>query len=626
MNLASTMQKLLVLGLCFLFVQAQVGEEGAFNFVVLSDLHIGESSEATNLSQIAIDTVNSIVKEKDISFVIITGDITSSALPEEYELARQMLDSLTVPYYPIFGNHDVWTYVRPTNESSWEEKVPTGDLLFAQYFEDIFIRDKITYNFDTVWNPEQEINSTFLNWEMRFPSPSGTFVLYGLDFVTREAATNPKDLYKGGAPTASLHDFPGGTLQWFKERLDLLPPDTVAVVTAHHHTVVTTPFFTPDYFSMNETDRSSLQGVLLEGGRKPELFWGALVGHMHFWDDQQAMFSTYRQWETTAAKSDGSNGITVVNVRSGTIQAISRCCGVTEADEAYDIAKKTISAAVLFVFSAYILKESWAYRGDFGAKVINLLMQVGSLALLATAQLYPLTGGNGFITKHINADYMGPIVIGLTLVFAVTQKNLTRASFFGHVLIFLGTSYMDYVRYPIRTAWLRDGENYNVFWVYITVIGVLVLQALRLRKHATGLPLVLSFLLGVLMELVGSTVAAIMFRLLSPIELSLYDTLEKGTIVALFGILVAQFIVMSILTRNWNVVYCITVASAMQTLCNSMSQLVLRSSSFPILCTRISVALSLLPVTIGIIALSHAGASLPPKNPLPPKTSLPLYA
>lgn len=48
-----------------------------------------------------------------------------------------------------------------------------------------------------------------------------------LDFVTREGATNPKDLYKGGAPTASLHDFPNGTLDWFEQRLNNLPSDTV---------------------------------------------------------------------------------------------------------------------------------------------------------------------------------------------------------------------------------------------------------------------------------------------------------------------------------------------------------------------------------------------------------------
>ena len=52
-----------MLGLCFLIVHAQQvggrgeGEVGAFNFVVLSDLHIGESSEALVLTQQAINTV-----------------------------------------------------------------------------------------------------------------------------------------------------------------------------------------------------------------------------------------------------------------------------------------------------------------------------------------------------------------------------------------------------------------------------------------------------------------------------------------------------------------------------------------------------------------------------------------
>jgi hypothetical protein len=44
------------------------------------------------------------------------------------------------------------------------------------------------------------------------------------------------------------------------------------------------------------------------------------------------------------------------------------------------------------------------------------------------------------------------------------------------------------------------------------------------------------------MELVGSTIASVMFRLLSPITLSLYESVEHVAIVALFGTLSLPFL------------------------------------------------------------------------------------
>lgn len=36
----------------------------------------------------------------------MTGDITASALLEEFQKAREILDALTVPWWPLLGNHD----------------------------------------------------------------------------------------------------------------------------------------------------------------------------------------------------------------------------------------------------------------------------------------------------------------------------------------------------------------------------------------------------------------------------------------------------------------------------------------------------------------------------------------
>lgn len=592
----------LVILLCVLISK----NNGEMNFAVISDLHIGESGEADALTQEAIDEINLIHSTYNLSFVIITGDITSSALPSQYERARRMLDGLSIPYYPIFGNHDVWVYTRPTNETSWEEKVPTGDALFVKYFEDIFIRDNITYNFDTVWNPEQNINSTFINWEMRFPSPSGTFVLFGLDFVTREAATNPKDLYKGAAPTASLHNFPRGTLQWFEERLDQLPEDTVSVVTAHHHTVTTTPFFTPDYFSMNVIDRESFKNTLLGGGkREKELFWGALVGHMHFWDTSTALMSTYQQWETTAAKQAGRTGIAIVRTREGTIVHIERCCGVSELDDSLSLARMTLTSGFLFLFSIIILKLSYSFKSCF----VSFLLKLVGFLLLVGSEVYPLTGGNGFITKHINVNCIPPVVLTLVLILGIAKNRLTRNSIFGLIILIIGNTFINIFRYPIRTSWLYDGDNFNIFWFYFSCIFVFGVQAIRVRGNTSqyqwAYPFLLSVILGILLELMGGTVSSVLFRMLSPITLSLYECLERVTIISLAVIFISQQIVASVLARNkFDLFYCVSIAASVQTICNATSQLILRTSSYPIPFVFIMSSISLVPILLGIIILT----------------------
>ena len=48
-------------------------------------------------------TVRDINRMDDITFVVLTGDITELGTDEEVQLARQILDSLDVPYHIIPG-------------------------------------------------------------------------------------------------------------------------------------------------------------------------------------------------------------------------------------------------------------------------------------------------------------------------------------------------------------------------------------------------------------------------------------------------------------------------------------------------------------------------------------------
>jgi len=83
-------------------VLAQSSESPAYSFAWFSDTHIGSSSAANDLAGVVRDVNNN----DSISFVIISGDITETDTGDNLWQAKQILDSLSVPYHIIPGNHD----------------------------------------------------------------------------------------------------------------------------------------------------------------------------------------------------------------------------------------------------------------------------------------------------------------------------------------------------------------------------------------------------------------------------------------------------------------------------------------------------------------------------------------
>ena len=102
-----------------------------FRFAFLSDTHIGSpnGSAEEDLRR----TVRDINQERGVSFVVITGDITELGTNEQLRLAKQLLDSLRIPYYIIPGNHD----------SGWSESGGDG-------FIRIFGNDKFQFDFNGI--------------------------------------------------------------------------------------------------------------------------------------------------------------------------------------------------------------------------------------------------------------------------------------------------------------------------------------------------------------------------------------------------------------------------------------------------------------------------------------------
>ena len=73
-----------------------------FKFAWLSDIHIGYPTAQEDLQR-SVDDINSL---EDISFTIISGDITATGTFQELTQAKIILNQLKKPYYIIPGNHD----------------------------------------------------------------------------------------------------------------------------------------------------------------------------------------------------------------------------------------------------------------------------------------------------------------------------------------------------------------------------------------------------------------------------------------------------------------------------------------------------------------------------------------
>src|SRR3546814_402251 len=73
-----------------------------FQFAHVTDTHVGSATGADDLRR----TVADINANPQLDFVILSGDITEFGSDDELRLAKQILDSLTVPWHVIPGNHD----------------------------------------------------------------------------------------------------------------------------------------------------------------------------------------------------------------------------------------------------------------------------------------------------------------------------------------------------------------------------------------------------------------------------------------------------------------------------------------------------------------------------------------
>lgn len=193
---------LLLLSSALLHAQIQ-----PFRFAFISDTHIG--SPDGNAERDLRHTVADINSNKQLDFAVITGDITELGTDNQLKLAKKILDSLTIPWYIIPGNHD----------AGWSE---SGGVSFARTFGN----DRFSFDHNGI----------------RFIAcASGPYVRMSDGHIPRDAIRWLDSLLKktpASLPVIFLNHYPiDNSLDNWYEAIDRLKQNnTIAILCGHGHT------------------------------------------------------------------------------------------------------------------------------------------------------------------------------------------------------------------------------------------------------------------------------------------------------------------------------------------------------------------------------------------------------
>lgn len=96
-----------------------VTEAAPFRFALLTDIHISPTNPAPleDLKR----SIDEIVAMPDLSFVLVSGDVTEAGDSASLQHVKHQLDRLAIPYYATSGNH----------ETTWSE---SGCMAFSRVF------------------------------------------------------------------------------------------------------------------------------------------------------------------------------------------------------------------------------------------------------------------------------------------------------------------------------------------------------------------------------------------------------------------------------------------------------------------------------------------------------------
>ena len=304
--------------------------------VFITDTHIGENCNGDlsenckpvrNL-QDSIARVNTLDPQPDAVF--ISGDITASALPEQFEKAHEILSAIHAPWFPLLGNHDSWPYTKAADGTFNQTDTPIGDEYFSQVFKNQLDGSKNTVGAGAVvtdWPTSSCINGDYgyqtwhHNYRVSFPTIMPELTFLALDWSSRGSALP----YAGVGPEAELHEYPCGTTEWLTNQLhDIsnkqdkdIQAATQKLFLVQHH-----PFHNRDVldpvghnrvynFTFDDKQLLTVQNILQTGGLNVKNYLGVQAGHIHRWFNGHAFTkftATTQEWmnlieyETSACK------------------------------------------------------------------------------------------------------------------------------------------------------------------------------------------------------------------------------------------------------------------------------------------------------------------------------------
>ena len=84
---------------------AAAGEQGAFTFIAVNDLHFTDPGLCGAWFEKVFQAMRASAPQAE--FVLVSGDLTSEARAEEFAGMREALEALRLPVYVTCGNHDM---------------------------------------------------------------------------------------------------------------------------------------------------------------------------------------------------------------------------------------------------------------------------------------------------------------------------------------------------------------------------------------------------------------------------------------------------------------------------------------------------------------------------------------
>ena len=219
-------------------VEVQLPGEVLFRFALLGDTHIGSRGAETMTAAALRD-----IESSGAAFVIQLGDITDHGEKEEFDRARSLLDTLSIPVTTMMGNHDVY---------SMNEERLSG----REYYGSVFGREP-----DGVMFEHAGFRFAVLDSIEHGASPFGPF-----DLVSGRLAEGSGGAIVRGSLTTPQHEL----------LADIAAPGGQPTFVFLHHPPQPFTGFPPILFGLRDSDSGRLHAVVDSGN-----VWGVFAGHTH---------------------------------------------------------------------------------------------------------------------------------------------------------------------------------------------------------------------------------------------------------------------------------------------------------------------------------------------------------